>query len=127
MVEGKVSESFGPSLGAWMVDFTPGKKTRLAFLRSKLGLDQELPTSLRYQLLHRLASAVIEAERFGARYAVMMIHSFSPADAWFDDYVSFLSLFNVRGETGTLVRLAELNGVSVFAGWVRGDPKYLQA
>jgi hypothetical protein len=32
MVEGKVSESFGPTLGEWLGDTSPGKKSRLRFL-----------------------------------------------------------------------------------------------
>jgi hypothetical protein len=37
-----------------------------------------VPDAIRYQLLHRAASVVIEAERFNASYAVLPVHSFSP-------------------------------------------------
>src|SRR6266850_3014165 len=77
MVEGKVSESFGPTLGEWRNEASQGKKQRLQFLLRTLGL-MEVPTaSIRYQLLHRAASAVITGEQFRAAAAVMLVHSFS--------------------------------------------------
>src|ERR1700741_3554086 len=38
MVEGKVNESFGPTLDEWRVDASPGKRDRLKFLLRTLGL-----------------------------------------------------------------------------------------
>jgi hypothetical protein len=67
MVEGKVDESFGPLLEEWLRDASDGKRERLAFLQSTLGIETELPGRIRYQLLHRAASPVIEAMRVGAR------------------------------------------------------------
>jgi hypothetical protein len=54
--------------------------------------------SVRYQLLHRTASAVIEAERFGARHAVMLVHSFTEENLWFDDFAEFASVFRLKAE-----------------------------
>jgi hypothetical protein len=41
MVEGEVSESFGPTLGEWLSEASPGKESRLKFLLRTLGLLQE--------------------------------------------------------------------------------------
>lgn len=87
----KVHESFGPRLEEWLRDASNGKQRRLAFLRSTLGIEEELPGSIRYQLLHRTASPLIEATRIGARYAAMIVHSFSDEDAWLEDYRAFHS------------------------------------
>jgi len=76
-VEGKVSESFGPTLAEWNPANSNGKMRRLEYLKEQLDLSQALPPLIRYQLLHRAASAVIEAHRFTAKYAVMLVHSFS--------------------------------------------------
>jgi hypothetical protein len=124
-VEGKVLESFGRRIGEWMKYVTSGKRTRLTFLLKKLGLPEKIPDQIRYQLLHRLASAVIEAERFGARQAIMVIHSFSQTDKWFSDFEAFVSLYEANVKVGELTHLKKINGISMYAGWVRGDHQYL--
>ena len=127
MVEGKVSESFGPTLDEWRKDASPGKAERLAHLRAKLGLRADPPSDTRYQLLHRGASAVIEAGRFHAADAVLVVHSFSPERASFEDYQDFLKLFGKKGDPGQLVALGVPNGIRFWAGWAQGDPKFLKA
>jgi hypothetical protein len=77
MVEGKVHESFGPTLDAWRIGASLGKKHRLKFLVRVLGLQVQPNGSIRYQLLHRAASALLEAKRFHAVAAVMLFHSFT--------------------------------------------------
>src|SRR2546427_6672588 len=86
MVEGKVSESFGPTLGEWRSEATQGKEQRLQFLLRTLGLIEEPADSIRYQLLHRAASAVITGEQFRAAAAVMLVHSFSERRFGWTDY-----------------------------------------
>ena len=60
-VEGKVSEPFGPIVEKWISERTPGKETRLNYLCELLGISSDKTLKLRYQLLHRTASAIIEA------------------------------------------------------------------
>ena len=76
-VEGKVAEPFGPTLGEWLQDASAGKSVRLDYLKKRLCLRGDVSPDIRYQLLHRTASAVIEAKRFNASKAVMIVHSFS--------------------------------------------------
>lgn len=59
MIEGKVSEPFGETLEEWLAEASPGKNQRLDFLQMQLGLTG-IPETIRYQLLHRTASALIE-------------------------------------------------------------------
>ncbi len=82
-VEGKVAESFGPTRSSWKEPDSKGKRCRLKYLRQLLGLSGISLDHIRYQLLHRTASALIEAERFNASTAMMMVHSFSQEDVWF--------------------------------------------
>ena len=128
-VEGKVLESFGEKLAQWNAEKSKGKVKRLAFITETLGLvGGEIAFTIRYQLLHRTASAIIEAERFSARSAVMIVHSFSQNDLWFDDYQAFLRLFDVHEvPVGTLHFLTETRGIRVYSGWARGDEKFLKA
>ena len=127
MVEGKVSESFGPTLEEWRKGASAGKTERLAHIKGKLGLANNPPPGIRYQLLHRAASAVIEAERFHARDAAMIVHSFSPEQASLGDYQAFLGLFGRQGGPGQMVTLGTPNGIRLWAGWVQGDAKFFRA
>ncbi len=120
MIEGKVEEPFGPTVAEWLIDASPGKHKRLTFLQEKLGLREPPSGNIRYQLLHRTASAVIEAQRFRARFAVMIVHSFSSHHAWLDDYQTFLSLFGKEGSIGDLVLLTRLDGIELYCGWAAG-------
>jgi len=121
MIEGKVNEPFDKTLQKWKVGMSSGKTERLRFLQDCLGLSADIPDQIRYQLLHRAASALIEAKRFNAGSAVMLIHSFSESDQWFKDYQAFLSLFGVTAAPGKLHFLKNTHGVDLYSGWVRGD------
>lgn len=83
-VEAKSGEPLGPLVKEWLPapDSLPpsGKPKRLDFLRDCLGLQGVEIGELRYQLLHRAASAIVMAERFGAAAAIMLIHSFGGSD-----------------------------------------------
>ena len=124
-VEGKVAESFDRTVDEWLRDSSEGKSQRLAFLRNLLGLHDAPLGAIRYQLLHRTASALIEAKRFGASHAVMLVHSFSPTQAWFSDFAAFASLFGVAAEPGRTLSAGKRSGVELQLGWVCGDPAYL--
>lgn len=126
-VEAKVSEPFDRTVDEWFAEPTPGKAERLAFLKSKLRIDDKPIGHIRYQLLHRLASALLEAERFNAKYAVLVIHSFSQSDEWFGDFAAFVSLYDQAAAVGQLVQLKSRGSPKVFAGWARGRSEYLDA
>ena len=126
-IEGKVDEPFGPRLKEWKADASPGKQERLDYLVSCLGLDSEPPGHIYYQLMHRAASAVIEAERFGAGAAVMLIHTFSRMDQGFTEYREFSRLFGIEAEIGVLGTTRGRNGLPLYFGWVHGDERYLSS
>ena len=86
-VEGKVTESFGPTLRT-IRHGSPGQRSRLRSLCETLGLIDP-PDTIRYQLLHRAVSAVLEARRFTAAHAVLLIQSFSSKDHGFADFEAF--------------------------------------
>lgn len=123
-VEGKVSEPFGPTLEEWMEKASPGKKKRLDFLKNELGFKNNIPQNIRYQLLHRTASAIIEAKRFNASHAVMMVHSFSQTHEWFDDYKKFLQLFNLGGSIN-LISTTNIGNLELHFAWIQGEADYL--
>ena len=123
-VEGKVSEPFGPTVQEWQGESSPGKGERLAYLLSLLGLPT-VPDTTRYQLLHRTASAIIEAQRFNAAHAVMLVHSFSQSSEWFEDYAAFVSLMGGIAAESNMVCVGSRSGVLLHLAWVRGNALYL--
>lgn len=124
-IEGKVNEPFGETLGEWQRQASPGKQDRLQFLIETLGLTAPLTPSVRYQLLHRAASAIVEAERCGATHAVMLVHSFSPDNKWFDDFAAFCGLFGANPRIDQLVTAQTPTKMPLHLGWVHGDERYL--
>ena len=123
-VEGKVSEPFGSTIDEWRLDASAGKLQRLAYLLKLLGLTS-VPGTVRYQLLHRTASAVIEAQRFNAAHAVMLVHSFSRSSEWFQDYSAFVALMGGSAVDNGLVSVGVRSGVSLHLAWVVGNAHYL--
>jgi len=89
-VEGKVDETFGPTVGERRADASDGSTERLAYVLACLGLNG-VPDSVRYQILHRAASAVLVADEYFAKHAVMLVHSFGPTDKWFADFAAFVA------------------------------------
>ncbi|MEZ0018064.1 DUF6946 family protein [Sinorhizobium fredii] len=120
MVEGKVDESFDKPLGEWLVNASAGKRERLAFICDLLGLPQPLPNTIRYQLLHRTASAIIEAQRFKTDMAAMIVHSFSEKRSWYADFAAFVSLFGVDAEPDRLICVRPERTPSLYLGWATG-------
>ncbi|WP_027527081.1 hypothetical protein [Bradyrhizobium sp. Ec3.3] len=126
-VEGKVDESFGPTIKDWYLDPSPGKQQRLAFLCDLIGARCPPPDEAHYQLFHRTASAILEAERFKTDDAAMIVHSFSPDGKWFDAYAAFLDLLGLIADHQPLVSKRLPSGRTVHFGWATGDPRFLTA
>jgi hypothetical protein len=120
-VEGKVSEPFGPLVSDWFKTPSEGRYKRLTFLCKTLGLKPDRIQPVRYQLLQRTASAVIEAQRFNAQNALMMVHSFSPSSEGFDDFTKFAGLFNAKTEPDKILYAGQVNGIDLYFGWVKGE------
>lgn len=121
-VEGKAKEDFDRKIINWKKSTSDnGVKERLGFILEKIGVKGKEIDSLRYQLFHRLASAVIMAEKFHAKNAVMIIQSFNHNDKQnhFDDYAKFIALYGIQNaEKSKLYQLTDLNGITIYAGWV---------
>jgi len=129
-VEGKVDESFGEIVSKWKLKDRGGKEDRLKFLCDVLQLDVDRIDHIRYQLLHRTASAVIEAKKFNARSALMLVHAFKKTkenyDQSFRDYGQFLELFGAEGKSDSIVSGGDIDSINLYFGWVRGEIKHLE-
>ncbi len=84
--------------------------------------------NLRYQLFHRTVSAILIAEQFTAKKAIMIVHSFSQSNEWFDDYLKFVKLLNsnINPKVNEIYKCKTLiTGIDLNVGWIKGDKKYL--
>ena len=120
-VEAKVAESFGPLVSEWIAEGGKGKEDRLQRLCDLLGFDRNDVGDLRYQLFHRTAAPILEARRYRANKAVLMVHSFCENDTGLRDFMAFFETMGVRGcgedALGGPVPVGE---VTLWAGWT-GD------
>lgn len=121
-VEGKTNEPFSDYVRDWRNYDTHGKGRRLDFLSKLLHLEGHNLDNIRYQLLHRTASALLTTRKFGASRAVVMVHSFSPTHDGFEDYSSFLRLFHATASRGTVQSAGALDGIELYFLWVSGRP-----
>lgn len=122
VIEGKVNETFGEFVKDW--NTTPGKQVRLERLAQTLGLDVADAGGIRYQLLHRTASAIYEAKRYRCRHAMMLVHSFSPTHRWFEDFAKFSCLMNQPVSVPRSVSIAKIcEGISLRLAWVADSPR----
>jgi hypothetical protein len=125
-IEGKVDEPFGNRVCEWLQDASPRKRQRLTFICERLGLAQPLPDDIYYQLLHRTAAAVIEANRFKTNAACMIVHSFSPSAKWYEAFERFASLLGVHAERSSLLSVPG-RSPPLDVGWAVGDAQFLAA
>jgi hypothetical protein len=138
-VEGKVSESFDETARDWLERRaadeekrgrerkpSKGATERLAYLCGLLGLAEADVAALRYQLLHRTASALIEARRFNARHALMLVHSFSATDEWLADYQAFAYALGADdANAGTISFVGDRDGTDLYLAWAKGEARFL--
>lgn len=123
-VEGKVDEPFGDTVNDWLGgDPSPGKQRRLAYLCGLLGITTDDALMLRYQLLHRTASAIIEANRFSSQTAVMLVHSWAPNLEGYADYDAFATTMGGTPEVDSVTAVTSVDNLHL--GWVQGNPEWL--
>lgn len=121
-VEAKVDETFGPTVAEWQANDTPGRRARLAGLVARLGLVPDAVANLRYQLLHRSAAALIEAEAKGIGDAVLVVQSFSAPElrAGFPDFRTFTAAMGANvEESGRLSLPLDRAGIRLRFGWAQ--------
>lgn len=123
-VEAKVDEAFGPSLGEKRTAPSIGQAERLKYLHEVLQLEEALPDSIRYQLLHRTASAVLAAREFHAHVAVMLVQSFSPVGRWREDFEMFCRALGVSQVSESVGVVERHKTPRLFVGWCTGDQRF---
>jgi hypothetical protein len=81
-----------------------------------------MPDTARYQLLHRTASAIREAERFGALSALLLVQSFSSDPESVAAYGDFCKIMGCTHQEGALIEGPQLGAVRLYLAWVNCEP-----
>ena len=124
-VEAKINEPFGPTVGEKRARATPGQAHRLAYLESLLDVSNAFAGNVRYQLLHRTASAVLTARQFHAATAILLIHSFSSTAKWRDDFEAFCVAIGADFVSPNVYRVSRFSSPALFLAWCPGDLSFL--
>ena len=120
-IEGQADESVGSTAGEWRTGASDGKQDRWSALCALLEVDRTCETAARYQLFHRTASALIEARRFYATGAAVIVHSFSKSQESFADFQAFVRIMGGHiSAPGRLVSVASREGIELHFGWAQG-------
>ncbi|MGH9861731.1 MAG: DUF6946 family protein [Candidatus Acidiferrales bacterium] len=120
-IEGKVDEELGPTVAAKELE---GAGDRLDYLHELLELQRSDTRSLRYQLLHRTAAALLLAREFAAGAAAMIVHSFSPTRMWYKDFEAFVAALGEHPDPQRLIGVGPRGGTPLFLGWVAGEQRF---
>jgi hypothetical protein len=121
-IEAKAGESFDQTVTSWLNKDKKrdGRVKRLDWICDRLKTDsnESAVGLVRYQLLHRTVSALLEAERFGAFASVMLVQAFPGAEVSLTDFKSFGSYFGMEVGENCLVQAPKHQRPSLFVGWV---------
>ena len=122
-VEGKVDERFDAPVAQWLAAAKDGnRKKRFEWLAEVLGLEADRLGGVPYQLLHRAVAPLLEARRLNAQDAVLLVHSFSTAQAHIDEYRTYVQLLGAPGEVGVVESVGVRRGVQLHVGRVADEP-----
>jgi hypothetical protein len=125
-VEAKVDEDFGPTLAEKRKKSSAGQTERLDQLHRLLGVGQ-LQDGIRYQLVHRTASAILVAQEFHARTAVMLVHSFGSRTSLREDFDAFGQAMNAAKIADDVLVVPSMDRPRLFLVWCNGDRRFLRS
>jgi hypothetical protein len=120
-VEAKAKEPFGDeALDNWLVaggskKSIENRRLRWEFIRSHLPKSDSFGT-VRYQLLHRCAAAIIEAKRFGFKHAACIVQSFESPEPSFREFAILCDAMKIPAERGNAATVP-VNDISLTVGW----------
>ena len=122
-VEAKVLEDFGPLVSSKRAEASSGQRERMAYLHSLLGVER-FDDAIRYQLLHRTASALLTAREFHAATAVMLVQAFDTPAARRADFEAFRIAMGAREVAPLIYKVDSFTGPSLFLAWCDGDSRF---
>ena len=122
-VEAKVLEAFGPYVGEKRDGASENQRLRLSYLHQLLKVEA-FPDTIRYQLLHRTASAILTAQAFHAKTAVMLVHAFATPMDRRSDFEAFCKVMSANEIAPRVYKVASITSPQLFLAWCDGNEKY---
>ena len=122
-VEAKVLEDFGPTLAEKRSAASAGQSERMDYLHLLLGVTR-FEDVIRYQLLHRTASALLTARDFHAVAAVMLVHAFETPESQRGDFEAFRVAMGGTVVAPMVYKVPSFEGPALYLAWCDGDPKF---
>ena len=124
-VEAKVNEDFGPQLKEKRDGSSAGQLKRIEYLSELLQVP-DFDGNIRYQLLHRAASALLTAREFHACSAVMLVHSFGDKPSLREDFNAFCLALGAKVLSPAVSLVPAQACPRLYLAWCDGDRKYLE-
>ena len=124
-IEAKAGEKLDLIVKDWLLanKERSHKSDRLTDLCIWLAVDRSDIDSIRYQLLHRAASALKEAQRFGAAKALFLIQSFArerDSDS-LDDFKKFGKVMHADVSENKIAFCERQKDVPLMLGWITSE------
>ena len=123
-VEAKVNEDFGPLLKDKRLEASAGQSERIDYLHSLLGV-RLFDGLIRYQLLHRTASALLTAREFHSQAGVMLVHSFGDKPTLRSDFEVFREALGTTPLSPEVHIAPRFSNPRLYIAWCNGNRKYL--
>ncbi len=123
-VEAKVHEDFGPLVGQKRAEASSGQSSRIAYLERLLHVTR-FDDTIRYQLVHRTASALLTAQQFHAGSAVMMVQAWDAPAARRSEFEAFCAALSGKQLAPLVYSLPAFERPKLFLAWCDGDPRFL--
>jgi hypothetical protein len=123
-VEAKAGEPFDETVSEWLASSSArsGKPARIEQLCQLWGVEQDAIESCRYQLMHRPATAILEAKRFGLSTAVFLVHAFGKNVKSLGHYADWRTALGIETTTNALQQAGRYDGIDFWLGWVASEP-----
>jgi len=122
-VEAKALEDFGPLVSEKRAGPSPGQTARLEYLHALLGV-KHFDDAIRYQLLHRTASAILTAQAFHAATAVMLVHAFGTPPERQSDFLAFCRAMGATEVAPQVFKVSGSKNPTLYLAWCAGNEKY---
>jgi hypothetical protein len=122
-VEAKALEDFGPLVREKRVEPSSGQTARLDYLHTLLNV-KHFDDAIRYQLLHRTASAILTAQAFHAATAVMLVHAFGTPLERQADFHAFCRAMNATEVAPRVFKVPGSTSPMLYFAWCTGNDRY---
>jgi hypothetical protein len=116
------SDLGGPSVEDWLLaEPSPARVERLQQLSERVGIPLNELRALSQPLVARTAAALLEAERFNATHALMLVHAADGAAPDRDERRALVAaLGGTRADDGIVAVTAPVD-IALYLGWVEGE------